>query len=139
MYVRISVRQGNYIYFSICYSNGRVFSSDKQNIVAYHQGRSQGRARRGGCPPPNHLTIHSFETFKTEQKVDGGGLEVKRDDTTTKLWIYHLHKAGKCILEAQEFSNFLGCYLTQPPPPKNQGSGYAPAYHIPFIITSPLC
>ena len=43
-----------------------------------------------------------------------GGSELKREDTTRKLWTHYLHNAGNCILEALEFSIFLGCYLPLP-------------------------
>ena len=63
-----------------------------------------------------------------------GGGEVKRDHTLRKLWIDHLHKAGKCSLEALEI--FLGCNLPTPlAPPQNQGSGYAPGNPIPQEYT----
>ena len=71
--------------------------------IRYKQGRSQG----GALAPPNQCS-----NLDKTLIWGGGGCEVKRDHTLRKLWIDHVHKAGKCSLEALEISN-------PPPPPKS--------------------
>ena len=90
----------------------------------YHpcwQGRSQG-----GAVAPHSFDNPFLKMLKSGYNADWGGggeCEVKRDHTLRKLWIDHLHKARNCSLEALEFSIFLGCYLSTPPPcpPKIRG------------------
>ena len=89
-----------------------------------HRGVAKGGARGGGRPPPNHLTIHFFKHSKLNRKLMGEGCEVKRDDTTTKLWIHIYIKPDTAFQRIFNFS----LVLSTPPPKKNQGSGYAPAY-----------